>query len=734
MPPSSSFEVPAPNACQSRYDQFYKTERGVYAYWALCESGDPIQIYDYAGRWDLSRENHTWGTGAIVGGASGPVPDGETAAVSRAGSDFVENQDILMNKHQGTVAAWVNPDATQSEETALMLSALDRHSEVSLGVSAGDSICFTGNLVSSDNESHLLRKCGFDSSNWHRVVFTWNDGIEKLYVDGTLAEHGSYTGALDDWVFYYKLFPGSAAAGKMALAKALVANEAWTDSETARDFSPELPPVPAGGIYVSASRLGTIHRDVLGYADFNQDISTPQMLSALKKGMKAGGFTSVRYAGSYGGITADESNWRGGPTCVYGHSGETAPALNIETRNTMDTFIPMVAQPLGQNLGYTVNYGTNPPACNAPGDPVKNGADLVRYANLTKRYGIKYWEIGNEVYSKTTEMDLHPNPNTGVSYVTYEPAFYDAMKAVDPAIKIAVPIALNVYSWTTEYSIPILISAKYDAIVFHNYPMTHPITDGNTIYPERVSSNLQLRGQFSWLKTALMNAGKNPDAIWVTEWNGSVEGNRWSKQTMGAVFPMFAVTQLAEYMQAGVPYATWWVQGMTGVCTVANYDDQGESAYNWWGCGNNSLIYTAQQTAATETHVGLKMGDLVPAARGFQILAQSGFVTEGEHMLQTYPDLQGAPWLLSYAATHGKSHAVILINRDRDRGHVVPVRLENQDAGFSVRQWTYGRAQYDQTRHGNWSTGPAQTKFGPWKDVFHAVLPPWSVNVLIFGD
>lgn len=36
-----------------------------------------------------------------------------------------------------------------------------------------------------------------------------------------------------------------------------------------------------------------------------------------------------------------------------------------------------------------------------------DAADMVTYANVTRRYGIKYWEIGNE-------PDLYPEPNSGV--------------------------------------------------------------------------------------------------------------------------------------------------------------------------------------------------------------------------------------------------------------------------------------------------------------------------------
>jgi hypothetical protein len=197
---------------------------------------------------------------------------------------------------------------------------------------------------------------------------------------------------------------------------------------------------------------------------------------------------------------------------------------------------------------------------------------------------------------------------------------------------------------------------------------------------------------------------------------------------------MFAMIQLAEYMQAGVQYATWWAQGMTNVCSKYNYDYQGESAYNWWGCGSSFLAYTGPLPNAGEVAVGFEPGGVSPAARAFQVLSQSGFVAEGEHMLRTFSDTQSAPWLIAYGATHGSSDAVILVNRDRDYGHTVPIQLSGKAAGGEVQQWTYGRVQYDQSGVGNWSAAPVSSTLGPWYGSLQVTLPPWSVSVLVFGN
>jgi hypothetical protein len=195
--------------------------------------------------------------------------------------------------------------------------------------------------------------------------------------------------------------------------------------------------------------------------------------------------------------------------------------------------------------------------------------------------------------------------------------------------------------------------------------------------------------------------------------------------------PLFAATQLAEYMQAGVQLATWWGQGGTDVCSTLNYDSGGETAYSWWECGMDAFTYTGPMGGVQEVLVGFQPGEITPAARAFQLLSQSGFVTEGEHMLRTQTDIQNSPWLLSYAATHGSSKALILMNRDQNNTYTVPVTIAGMASGSSAQQWTYGRTQYDNSSTGNWSVGPVTSSYGAWAGSFQAVLPPWSVSVIV---
>ena len=112
----------------------------------------------------------------------------------------------------------------------------------------------------------------------------------RLYVDGTLVSNAAYSGSLDNTIFVYRLFPETADNGKqMSLAKVSLSNQAWSAAQAAADYHPSFLVPPAGGVYITSQPLGVIHRDVLGYADTNADLSSAPLVSALTTGLASDG-------------------------------------------------------------------------------------------------------------------------------------------------------------------------------------------------------------------------------------------------------------------------------------------------------------------------------------------------------------------------------------------------------------------------------------------------------------
>lgn len=121
-------------------------------------------------------------------------------------------------------------------------------------------------------------------------------------------------------------------------------------------------------------------------------------------------------------------------------------------------------------------------------------AELVRYINIEKKYGVLYWSIGNE-------PDLYEGrPNVDYDTVRFNQewrAIAVAMKAVDPTILLLGPELHGTYTsnyatnpkdtagrdWMTEF-----LKAngdRVDGITVHRYPMYAP-GDPNPVTVERL--------------------------------------------------------------------------------------------------------------------------------------------------------------------------------------------------------------------------------------------------------
>lgn len=171
----------------------------------------------------------------------------------------------------------------------------------------------------------------------------------------------------------------------------------------------------------AAEGLGTIPSTAYG---LNTAVWDSQMNTTQTQGLlKAAGVEMLRYpGGSYG----DAYNWQN--NTVQG--GFVAPGTDFD--QFMGTAQAIGAQPI-----LIANYGTGTP---------QEAAAWVQYANVTKGYGVKYWEIGNEqygdgIYGANWEANNYSDKSPA-QYATELLQFASAMKAVDPSIKIGAVLTL----------------------------------------------------------------------------------------------------------------------------------------------------------------------------------------------------------------------------------------------------------------------------------------------------
>jgi hypothetical protein len=84
--------------------------------------------------------------------------------------------------------------------------------------------------------------------------------------------------------------------------------------------------------------------------------------------------------------------------------------------------------------------GATPSICvRLPNSTPEQAAALVQYANLDKKYGIKYWSIGNEPSLYESNINFKDQSWDAVSYAKRWREFAVAMKKVDPTILLYGP-------------------------------------------------------------------------------------------------------------------------------------------------------------------------------------------------------------------------------------------------------------------------------------------------------
>ncbi|MCL6444895.1 MAG: hypothetical protein K6T83_15815 [Alicyclobacillus sp.] len=146
--------------------------------------------------------------------------------------------------------------------------------------------------------------------------------------------------------------------------------------------------------------------------------------SVIPELLKGAGVTTLRFPG---GSEADAYHWKTNSISLGGGN------FGVDPSNTFDAFMA-VAKKTGAQPIITVNYGSNAKG-DGGGDP-KEAAAWVKYANITKRYGVKYWEIGNENYGSWETNDWPVK--TAAAYAKNSLTFIRDMKAVDPSIQVGV--------------------------------------------------------------------------------------------------------------------------------------------------------------------------------------------------------------------------------------------------------------------------------------------------------
>ena len=309
----------------------------------------------------------------------------------------------------------------------------------------------------------------------------------------------------------------------------------------------------------AAEGLGTIPSTAYG---LNTAVWDSQMNTTPTQGLlKAAGVDMLRYpGGSYG----DAYNWQNNTV----EGGYVAPGTDFD--QFMGTAQAIGAQPI-----LIANYGTGTP---------QEAAAWVQYANVTKGYGVKYWEIGNEqygdgIYGANWEANNYADKSPA-QYATELLQFASAMKAVDPSIKIGAVLTLpgnwpdsvvaSGASGDWNQQVLSIAGSAIDFAIVHFYP---PSSLGASV----VNAPDQLGGELAQLRQEIdQYAGAHGPGIQVAM--TETDGNNFMDTQPGALYG--ADTYLSS-LENGVFTVDYWDlrNGATAISTApdgaTDYGDEG---------------------------------------------------------------------------------------------------------------------------------------------------------------
>jgi hypothetical protein len=446
---------------------------------------------------------------------------------------------------------------------------------------------------------------------------------------------------------------GSAA---VAVAAALLA--AAVATTTAAAAGPSATAAATVTVNANAGE-GTVPSIGLGantavYDGYLTDAALPPLLSAA-------GVNTLRYPG---GSVSDVYHWQ---------DNSVVPGTTYaDPNNTFDNFMKVARSTNAQPM-ITVNYGSGTAA---------EAAAWVKYANVTKGYAAKYWEIGNEVYGNgaygsSWEYDTHSTKNA-TTYATNAGQYIDAMKAADPTIKVGVvlttpgnwPDGLTATGDTQDWNHTVLsaLGSKIDFVIVHWYPTSS--SESQMLGQPQA----QIAGITSTLHSLISQySGSRQVQIMTTETNSGYEHD-------SAATALLAADSYPTWLEQGVTNVDWWDihNGTSSVST----DQTGGTDYNDEGFLSNASCATGGSPCepAAETPFPPYFG-----------IAMAGRLLSGGGTLLGTSSSQSLVSSHAVEASNGSLN-VLLVNKDPSNTYQVSLAYSGYTPAASGTTAVYGRA------------------------------------------
>ncbi|MFC8447888.1 cellulose binding domain-containing protein [Kitasatospora sp. NPDC057223] len=413
-------------------------------------------------------------------------------------------------------------------------------------------------------------------------------------------------------------------------------------------------------VTVNASAgLGTVSSTALGAntAIWDSYMNDPQVASLYKDA----GIGALRYPG-------------GSYSDIYHWVDNTAPGGYVAPGTDFDAFMGTVKASGAQPI-LIANYGSG---------TAQEAADWVRYANVTKGYGARYWEIGNEIYGNGVygngwENDAHAD-KTPEQYAREVKAYAAAMKAVDPTVKIGAvltmpgnwPDGIVAAGGTGDWNHTVLAAVAHDVdfVSVHWYPNT---ADG----AQSLAAVQQLPGELREVRN-LVNQYAGADSanigIAMTEVNSNAGSGAFTSRPNG----LFAAEAMITALENGVFSVDWWDthNGAGAITTVGGETDYGDMGMLSNGSCTGSVCEPAVNTPFAP-YYGIKtLGALSDPGDSMVASRASSSEVSSHAVLRANGDL-----------------SVLLLNKSSATPHTVDLRYQGFTAASpapAVQRWAPG--------------------------------------------
>jgi hypothetical protein len=409
-----------------------------------------------------------------------------------------------------------------------------------------------------------------------------------------------------------------------------------------------------------------------------------------------------------GGSLSDEYHWLTNTT-----------RTNTWTWATSFDAFASVALTTPAQVFITANYGSG---------TAQEAAEWVRYANVTKGYGFKYWEIGNENYG-SWEYDTHAVQWDPYTYALAVRDYMTSMKAQDPTIKVGAVLVTGEDSFITNTNHPALnprtnrvhngwtpvmlatlksVGVIPDFVIYHRYEQA----------PGQESDSVLLQAARSWpndaanLRQQLIDylgaSGANVELV-VTELN-SVYANP-GKQTTSLVNGLFTADSLGQILQTEFNGLLWW-DLRNGQETSNN---NSPSLYGWRLYGDYGIL-----SNQSERYPSFYISKLLKE-----------FARGGDAVVQATSD---NTLLAAYAVKRTNNALTLLvINKSPTQTMSAKIWVDSYVPDPQSGSRSYGIPQDEAARTGSGSPDVAQSSFNPAGTLFNYSFGPYSATVITLG-